>query len=88
MEDRGQMMNAVETWNRYLRFERDSRWLVEGRRRLQALEQKLNQMKSHQSRMEQHLATPPERTARSWNGFTLCNGFRSKTAATGRFPRC
>ena len=88
MEDRGQVMNAVETWNRYLRFERDSRWLVEGRRRLQALEQKLNQMKSHQSRMEQHLATPPERTARSWNGFTLCNGFRSKTAATGRFPRC
>jgi tetratricopeptide (TPR) repeat protein len=23
MEDRGQVMNAVETWNRYLRFERD-----------------------------------------------------------------
>ena len=58
MEDRGQVMNAVETWNRYLRFERDSRWLAEGRRRLQALEQKLNQLKSHQSRMEQHLATP------------------------------
>jgi len=30
MEDRGQVMNAVETWNRYLRFERDSRWLAEG----------------------------------------------------------
>ncbi len=58
MEDRGQLMNAVETWNRYLRFERDARWLAEGRRRLEALEQKLNQLKSHQSRMEQHLATP------------------------------
>jgi tetratricopeptide (TPR) repeat protein len=42
MEDRGQVMNAVETWNRYLRFERDPRWLAEGRRRLDALEQKLN----------------------------------------------
>jgi hypothetical protein len=59
MEDRGQVMNAVETWNRYLRFERDPLWLAEGRRRLQALEQKLNQLKTHQSRMEQHL-TPPE----------------------------
>jgi tetratricopeptide (TPR) repeat protein len=58
MEDRGQVMNTVETWNRYLRFERDPRWLAEGRRRLQALEQKLNQLKTHQSRMEQHLATP------------------------------
>jgi tetratricopeptide (TPR) repeat protein len=46
MEDRGQVMNAVETWNRYLRFERDPLWLAEGRRRLQALEQKLNQLKS------------------------------------------
>jgi tetratricopeptide (TPR) repeat protein len=58
MEDRGQVMNAVETWNRYLRFERDPRWLADGRRRLQALEQKLNQMKTHQSRMEQNLAKP------------------------------
>jgi len=58
MEDRGQLMNAVETWNRYLRFERDSRWLAEGRRRLAALEQKLNQLRTHQGRMEQHLATP------------------------------
>ena len=58
MEDRGQVMNAVETWNRYLRFERDPRWLAEGRRRLQALEQKLNQLKTHQGRMERHLATP------------------------------
>jgi tetratricopeptide (TPR) repeat protein len=58
MEDRGQLMNAVETWNRYLQFERDSRWLAEGRRRLQSLEEKLKQMKTHQSGMEQHLATP------------------------------
>jgi tetratricopeptide (TPR) repeat protein len=49
MEDRGQVMNAVETWNRYLRFERDPRWLTEGRRRLEALEQKLNQLKTHSS---------------------------------------
>jgi len=58
MEDRGQFMNAVETWNRYLKFEQDAKWLAEGRRRLQALEQKLDQLKSHQGRMEQHLATP------------------------------
>ena len=58
MEDRGQVMNAVETWNRYLRFERDAQWLAEGRRRLDALEQKLNRLKTHQSRIEQHLATP------------------------------
>jgi CHAT domain-containing protein/tetratricopeptide (TPR) repeat protein len=58
MEDRGQVMNAVETWNRYLRFERDPRWLAEGQRRLQALTLKLNQMKSHRSRMEQHLTSP------------------------------
>jgi tetratricopeptide (TPR) repeat protein len=58
MEDRGQVMNAVETWNRYLHFERDARWLADGRRRLQALEQKLNQLKSHQSRMDQRLGTP------------------------------
>lgn len=58
MEDRGQVMNAVETWNRYLQFERDPRWLTEGRTRLEALELKLNQLKSHQSRVNQHLATP------------------------------
>jgi tetratricopeptide (TPR) repeat protein len=58
MEDRGQAMNAVETWNRYLRFERDPLWLAEGRRRLQALEQKLSQLKTHQGRMEQHPAAP------------------------------
>jgi tetratricopeptide (TPR) repeat protein len=58
MEDRGQVMNAVETWNRYLRFERDEHWLADGRRRLQALEVKLNQLKSHQSRLDQRLADP------------------------------
>jgi tetratricopeptide (TPR) repeat protein len=58
MEDRGQLMNAVETWNRYLRLERDPRWLEEGRRRLQALEQKLNQLNSHQGHTEQGLPTP------------------------------
>jgi tetratricopeptide (TPR) repeat protein len=58
MEDRGQVMNAVETWNRYLKFERDEKWQGEGRHRLQALEEKLNRLKTHQSRMEQHLATP------------------------------
>jgi CHAT domain-containing protein len=58
MEDRGQLMNAVETWNRYLRFERDPLWLAEGRTRLAALEKKLNELKTHQSRMDQHLATP------------------------------
>jgi tetratricopeptide (TPR) repeat protein len=49
MEDRGQLMNAVETWNRYLRFERDPHWLAEGRRRLETLEQKLNQLKTRES---------------------------------------
>jgi len=49
MEDRGQLMNAVETLNRYLRFERDPRWLAEGRRRLEALEQKLNKLKTNSS---------------------------------------
>ena len=58
MEDRGQTMNAVETWNRYLRFERDAKWQAEGRARLEALEQKLNQLKTHQSRMEQQLGSP------------------------------
>jgi tetratricopeptide (TPR) repeat protein len=68
MEDRGQVMNAVETWNRYLRFERDSRWLADGRRRLRALEQKLNQLKSHQNRMDQRLATPARLTV-----FSACS---------------
>lgn len=58
MEDRAQLMNAIETWNRYLKFERDPQWLAEGRQRLQNLEAKLDKLKSHQSRMEQHLASP------------------------------
>ena len=71
MEDRGQVMNAVETWNRYLRFERDPRWLAEGRSRLQALEQKLNRLRTHQSRMEQYLATPQAMRALAANETAL-----------------
>lgn len=58
MEDRAQLINAVETWNRYLRFERDPQWLAEGRKHLASLEVRLDQLRSHQSRMEQHLASP------------------------------
>ncbi len=58
MEDRGQMMNAVEVWNRYITVERDELWVAEGRRKLAALEQTLNRLKSHQSRMRQLLASP------------------------------
>lgn len=58
MEDRGQVMNAVETWNRFLKFERDPKWLEEGRQRLASLEEKLNRVKTHESRMEEHLAGP------------------------------
>jgi tetratricopeptide (TPR) repeat protein len=61
MEDRAQVMNAVEVWNRYLRFERDPQWLAEGRRHLQGLEQKLNQLKTHQSRIDHYLASPDAR---------------------------
>jgi tetratricopeptide (TPR) repeat protein len=48
MEDRGQLINAVETWNRYLRFESNAAWQAEGRQRLEAVEQKLNQLKSRE----------------------------------------
>jgi tetratricopeptide (TPR) repeat protein len=71
MEDRGEVMNAVETWGRYLRFERDPRWLAEGRHRLQALEEKLNRLKTHQSRMEQYLATPQSMRALAADGAAL-----------------
>jgi tetratricopeptide (TPR) repeat protein len=71
MEDRGQVTNAVETWNRYLKFERDPHWLAEGRNRLQALELKLDQMKSHQGRMEQYLKSPPQMRALAANGVAL-----------------
>ena len=58
MEDRGQLMNAVETWNRFLRFERDPGWLTAGRHHLELLEQKLDQLKTHRSRLDRRLATP------------------------------
>jgi tetratricopeptide (TPR) repeat protein len=48
LEDQGQLMSAVETWNRYLRFERDPRWQAEGQRRLKVLEEKLNELRSQQ----------------------------------------
>ena len=68
MEDRGQLMNAVETWNRYLRFERDPQWLAEGRTRLAALEKKLNELKTHQSRTDQHTDAPQAMAAREEPG--------------------
>jgi CHAT domain-containing protein/tetratricopeptide (TPR) repeat protein len=71
MEDRGQVTNAVETWNRYLRVESDPHWLAEGRTRLQALQQKLSQLKSHQGRMERRLASPPEMRALAADGAAL-----------------
>ncbi len=71
MEDRGQVMNAVETWNRYLKFERDPKWLDEGRQRLKSLEDRLNQMKSHESRMEQRLASPRSMRALAADPATL-----------------
>lgn len=58
MEDRGQMMNAVEVWNRYITVEHDPKWGAEGKRKLAALEQTLNRLKSHESRINQMLATP------------------------------
>jgi tetratricopeptide (TPR) repeat protein len=58
MEDRGQLMNAVEVWNRYLAVERDPKWAAEGKRKLTTLEMTLNRIKSHESRMEKKLATP------------------------------
>jgi tetratricopeptide (TPR) repeat protein len=73
MEDRGQVMNAVETWNRYIKFERDPKWLEEGRQRLRSLEDKLNRMKTHESRMEQHIATPQAMRALSADTTTLAS---------------
>lgn len=46
MEDRGQAMNAIETWTRYLNFERDPRWKAEGQRRMDALKKKINLIKT------------------------------------------
>lgn len=51
MQDRGQMMNAVEVWNRYLTVERDGAWAREGKRKLVALEATLNRLKGHESWM-------------------------------------
>jgi len=85
MEDRGQYMNAVETWNRYLRFERDARWLADGRRRLQALEQKLNLLKSHQGRMDQHLASPQAMRSLAADGTAL--GAIDEELSTSLLPR-
>jgi len=81
MEDRGQVMNAVETWNRYLNFERDPRWREEGRSRLRALEEKLKRTKTHQSRMEQHLATPQAMRALAADSTTL-SGMDEELATT------
>ena len=71
MEDRGQVMNAVETWNRFLKFEKDPKWLDEGHTRLKSLEEKLNQLKTHQSRMEQHLRSPDSMRALAADSKTL-----------------
>ena len=71
MEDRGQVMSAVETWNRFLKFERDPQWQEEGRQRLEALEAKLNRVKTHESRMQQHLATPQAMRALAADPATL-----------------
>ncbi len=67
MEDRGQVMNAVEVWNRYLTVEHDAKWAAEGKRRLEALEQTLNRLKSHQSRIDHMLATPASMDALAAN---------------------
>ena len=58
MEDRGQMMNAAEVWTRYLTLEHDQKWAAEGKRKLTALEQTLNRLKSHQSRIDKMLGSP------------------------------
>jgi tetratricopeptide (TPR) repeat protein len=86
MEDRGQVMNAVETWNRYLRFERDPNWLTEGRRRLEALELKLNQLKTHQGRMNQHLATPEAMRALAADPAALA-AFDEELSGSALLPR-
>ncbi len=71
MEDRGQVMNAVETWNRFLKFEQETKWQDDGRKRLQSLEEKLNRVKTHESRMQQHLATPEAMRALAADSATL-----------------
>ena len=61
MEDRGQMINAVEVWNRYITLERDAKWKAEGQRKLTELEQSLTRLKSHASRDKGHLPMPAVR---------------------------
>jgi CHAT domain-containing protein len=85
MEERGQVMNAVETWDRYLKFERDPKWLAEGRSRLAALEQKLDRMKTHRSRMEQHLATP--QAMRALAGDSVALGAVDEELASTLLPK-
>ena len=85
MEDRGQVINAVETWNRYLKFERDPRWQEEGRKRLKTLEDKLDKIKTHQSRMEQHLSGPPAMRALAQDPATLAG--IDEELSTTLFPR-
>lgn len=58
MQDRGQLMNAVEVWNRYMAVERDPQWAAEGKRKLADLEITLDRLKSHESRLMRMLATP------------------------------
>ena len=71
MEDRGQMMNAVEVWNRFITIERDGQWREEGKRKLAALEQTLNRLKSHESRVRQMLSTPEAMDALAKDAKTL-----------------
>jgi tetratricopeptide (TPR) repeat protein len=71
MEDRGQMMNAVEVWNRFITVERDAKWRTEGQRKLEALEQTLSRLKSHESRVRQMLATPEAMLALAGDKKTL-----------------
>jgi CHAT domain-containing protein len=73
MEDRGQMMSAVEVWNRYITVERDANWAAEGKRKLAALELTLNRLKSHQSRIEQMLASPEAMNALASDGHKLAS---------------
>lgn len=73
MEDRGQLMNAVETWNRFLKFEHDPKWQAEGRSRLANLQDKLDRVKTHDSRLEQHLASPQSMRALAANPAALAS---------------
>ncbi|HUX45316.1 MAG TPA: hypothetical protein VMV57_11245 [Terracidiphilus sp.] len=58
MEDRGLLSDAADVWNRYLKVEHDPKWLAEGQRRLSHVQAQMDLLKSHQSRIEQHPATP------------------------------